>query len=58
MTESQVKAIRELRDEGYAICIFTPDELGSADVDTVEEQMCERGWQAIECLQRINEEEV
>lgn len=51
MTESKIKALRELRHEGYALCVFSPEELADAGPKYVEEIMCERGWIAIESLQ-------
>lgn len=48
MTPEQVKAISQLRDDGYAVAIFTPEELDGADADRIEDLMVERGWNAIE----------
>ena len=47
MTEDQWHVIRELRHEGYAVCIFTPEELGNADSSRVEDAMCEKGNEII-----------
>ena len=33
---------------GCAICVFTPEELGSVPTDKVEDAMCSRGWDTIE----------
>lgn len=44
MTEEQIKVIGELRDSGYAVVIFTPDELGDADPENLEDILVERGW--------------
>ena len=33
---------------GCAICVFTPEELGSVPTDKVEDAMCSSGWDAIE----------
>lgn len=51
MTPAQLQTLRELRHEGYAVCVFNPEELADADPKHVEDLMCERGWQAIETLQ-------
>ena len=51
MTESQIKTLRELRHEGYAVCVFNPEELADANPKYVEDLMCEHGWIAIESLQ-------
>lgn len=47
MTQEQLTALRQLRDAGYAVCVFTPDELGNAPSDRVEDAMCEGGWERI-----------
>ena len=33
---------------GCAICVFTPEELGSVPTEKVEDAMCSSGWDAIE----------
>jgi hypothetical protein len=38
MTPSQLKAIRELRDAGYAVILWTPEELNGVDPSDVEDQ--------------------
>jgi len=47
MTPSQLAAIRELRSEGYAVCIFTPGEMPDSPQRDVEDAMCEGGWRQI-----------
>ena len=47
MTKDQIKILYDLRDEGHAICIFTPDELQGADIDEVEFQMAKGGGYVI-----------
>lgn len=42
--------IGSLRDRGFAVCIFTPEELGEAPADDVEGMMWWHGWDAIGCL--------
>ena len=49
MTPRQILAIRQLRDAGYAVCVFNPEELGGVDRERVEDRMCEEGWEAIDC---------
>ncbi len=39
--------LRDLRDEGFAICAFNPDELDGAPASRVEDRMCELGWEII-----------
>ena len=43
-------AISMLRGEGYAVVIFTPDELDGAPASVVEYVMVKRGWDAISDL--------
>lgn len=33
MTNEQLETIRQLRAEGYAVIIWTPEEIGDADID-------------------------
>lgn len=56
MTPSQLEALRELHEAGYAVCIFTPDELDGASPRLVADIMCERGWEAIEFLKPVTED--
>lgn len=51
MNNQQTKALRELRDQGYAIVVFNPEELGGAYADDVESRLVELGWEVIETLQ-------
>ena len=46
----------ELRDAGYAVCLFTPEECRGADLDRVEEAMCMAGFYAIDILAEEEEE--
>ena len=38
MTASQLKAIRELRAEGWAVILWTPEELNGAHPSDIEDQ--------------------
>jgi hypothetical protein len=38
MTATQLKAIRELRAEGWAVILWTPEELNGVDPSDVEDQ--------------------
>ena len=49
--------IDELRDAGYAIVIFTPEELEGADPDKVEENLVSTGWDIISIHAENAEEE-
>lgn len=33
MTNEQLETIRQLRAEGYAVIIWSPEEIGDADID-------------------------
>lgn len=55
MTDEQQKVILELRDEGYAIAIFTPEELQGADIDSVEDGMIAVGWEVIEMTKETDD---
>jgi hypothetical protein len=37
MTPEQLKTIRDLRSQGYAVIIWTPEELGDTDPDFVQD---------------------
>jgi hypothetical protein len=45
--QNWLDVIDELRSAGYAVCVFSPDELGDADPDRVEDRLCELGWDVI-----------
>ena len=47
MTADQIKVLRELRSEGYAVCVFMPHEMPNSDPRDVESAMCEGGWRQI-----------
>lgn len=48
MTEAQQKAINELRDAGYSVVIWTPEEMGEADVSHLEDIVIARGNEYLE----------
>ena len=50
MTPEEIATIKALRDQGYAIVSFSPEELVGAPARKVEDRMCERGWEAIDYL--------
>ena len=50
MTEEHMKVIEELRNLGYAVCIFTPEELRGAKPHKVEDEIVTAGWEAIDNL--------
>ena len=50
MTDSELAALRALTARGYAVVIWTPDELRGANAEQIEQLMIERGANAIEAL--------
>lgn len=51
ITEQENAAIASLRDRGYAVIIWTPEELRDAPPGRVEDRCIEQGWDTIEYLQ-------
>ena len=50
MTPEETTIIESLREQGYAVVSFNPEELAGAPARKVEDRMCERGWEAIDYL--------
>jgi hypothetical protein len=50
MKAEWLKTIYAMRDEGYLVIIWTPDELGDIDTSHVEDMLIERGNNMIEQL--------
>lgn len=50
--ELRRKVINEMRDEGYVIVIWSPEELGDTDVDALEDIVIERGNNFIDYSQQ------
>ena len=42
------KTVLQLREEGHAVIIWTPEELGECPTDQIEDISIERGWSVIE----------
>jgi hypothetical protein len=40
--------VQKMRESGHAVCIFTPNELNNANIEEIEDVMCQAGWQFIE----------
>ena len=51
MNDEQQAVINALRDAGYCVVIWTPEELGTADIDSLEDIVIERGNNFIEWSQ-------
>jgi len=47
MTEQQLSVLRELHQAGYAVCVFTPDEMENSSQEDIEDAMTEAGWNSI-----------
>ena len=47
--------IQQLRDEGYAVIVWTPEELGDCPADAIEDASIERGWDIIDYYRSDNE---
>lgn len=56
-TKQEKDAINSMRDRGYAIAVFTEEELNGADPSQVEDIMVERGWYAIDDLGGLEDED-
>lgn len=50
MTQQQLAAILGLRGTGYAVVLFTPEELRGANPDHVEYRAIELTTEVIDCL--------
>lgn len=53
MTPEQQEVIHSLRDDGYAVCIWTPEELGDVPNNKAEDRIVELGNEAIDVLQSV-----
>ncbi len=45
MKAEWLKVLREMRDEGHAVIVWTPEELQDTDPDHVEECSISYGWE-------------
>ncbi len=55
-TNAMLDALQLLRDAGFALCAFDPEELDGANPDKVEQRMCAAGWDFIESQQEETSE--
>jgi hypothetical protein len=53
MTPEEREVIAALRSRGFAVIIWTPEELAGASQKHVEARSIELGWQVIEDLKDI-----
>lgn len=49
-TSDTVAALQTLRDAGWVVCAFTPEELEGVDASHVEDRLVELGWDVIDSL--------
>ena len=57
MTPEEIATIQSLREQGYAVVVFNPEELAGAPAHKVENRMCDAGWDAIDYLIYDDDEE-
>ena len=50
LKDEWIKIVREMRSEGFAVVIFTPEELREAYQEDVEDRLVELGWDVIDSL--------
>ena len=55
MTEAELEVIRNLRTRGFAVIVWTPEELNGADPTRFEDRSIELGWDVIDALAGENE---
>lgn len=48
MKQEWIDVLRAMRSEGYAVTVFTPDEMPNSSSDDVEDMMCQHGWAQID----------
>lgn len=48
LTSEEVECLRGLYDRGFVVCIFTPEELGEANPEDVQDACIASGWDRIE----------
>jgi hypothetical protein len=56
MTQEELGAVQKLREQGYAVIVWTPEELEGAPPRKVEDRSIELGWEVIDALKEGDEE--
>lgn len=51
MTKDQIAVLQDLAAEGYAVVVFTPDELQGVKPDKLVSAMVSYGWDVIDMAQ-------
>jgi len=57
MTEEQKAVLNALRQAGFAVVVFNPDELRDADPDSVSDRLIQVGWDVIDGLATYQQED-
>lgn len=47
LSTDELAVLLELRNRGFAVCVFNPSEIRGADIDTLEDRMTATGWDVI-----------
>jgi len=50
LTKKEREIVSQIRHKGFAVVIFTEEELNGASHKHVEDRLIELGWEVIECL--------
>jgi hypothetical protein len=56
LSQEEFDLIVKMRNNGFCIVIFTPEELCGASSDEIEERLIELGWDVIDSLKTENVE--
>jgi hypothetical protein len=50
ISESEYNAVKAIREKGYAVVIFNPEELQGVKPRSIEDDLVLRGWESIDAL--------
>jgi hypothetical protein len=50
LTEEELTTLRAIRDKGFAVVIFTPEELQNVPPSKLEDDLIALGWDTIDTL--------
>lgn len=54
---SDLKWLRNMRERGFCVVVFTPEELEGVDPDYVEDKLLEFGWDVINNVMEEDDED-
>lgn len=57
MTPAECEAIKALRDRGYCVIIWTPEEVGTADIEGLEDVVITHGNHHLDEINNRNSED-